>query len=70
MKSTEEIKRLCNLCMLYGNSFEKEVANTVIGNNYTATSKQEYFLCSGASFKGGSPYSTQHGDNDYDRDSY
>lgn len=70
MRSEEEIKRLCSLCLRFGNRFEKKVANTVIFNDYRATSKQEYFLCSGASFKGGSIESAQYGDNDYDRDSY
>ena len=69
-RSKEEIKKLCYLCMRFGSRFEKEVANTVMSNDYNATTKQLYFLCSGASFKGGVHDSPQYGDNDYDRDCY
>lgn len=71
MKSKEEIKRLCDLCLVHGSRFEKVVAQTVKNRGYKASLKQETVLCSGASCKGGSFVSDwQSSDNDYDRDSY
>lgn len=66
-----KIKNLCDKCLIYGNFFQKSVAQTVRSQNYAASRKQQAILCDGASYKGGSYVShIQSQDNDWDRDSY
>ena len=56
MRTKEEIRVVCEKCVLQGTAFEKDVARTVLyAQDCTWSLKQESIICAGATTRGSNP---------------